>query len=84
MISLNAGQKYYRMHSAILSTFIKLPKKNAPIVLLYDTVSLFLVLFKYFHIYKLTQVRCSYYPSALSLGRLFQQSTSQISAILMR
>ena len=35
------------------------PKKNVPIVLLYDNVSLFLVLFNYFHIYKLTQVICS-------------------------
>ena len=57
-------------------------KKNAPIVLLYDTVSLFLVLFKVFFIF--INVLKSDAPCALSLGRLFQQCTSQISATLMR
>ena len=57
-------------------------KKNAPIVLLYDTVSLFLVLFKVF-LYFINLLK-SDVPSALLLGRLFQQSTSQISGTLMR
>ena len=54
---------------------------NAPIVLLYDTVSLFLVLYKVFSYINLLK---SDVPSALSLGRVFQQYTYQISATLMR
>ena len=46
--------------------------KNATIVLLYDTVSLFLVLFKVI------------YSSQMFLGSLFQQYTSLISATHMR
>ena len=47
-----------------------LGEKNAPIVLLYDTVSLFLVIKEvFFHIYTLTQVRRTY----CTYTKLFQQ-----------
>ena len=71
------------MHSFEVNSRICQPK-NSDVhrgeALLYDTVSLFLVLFKYFHIYKFTHVRCF---SALKT-RIFQQVTSEVSETLMR
>ena len=58
--TIKSNLTLYKSHILLRLTsgFVK-PKKNAQIVLLYDTVSHFLILYQVFS-YVFTQVRCSY------------------------